>query len=124
MVSMAKKYVTWFICFGLSFLVSDVFGWTEQGKAFLYIHLGIVVVIILVIVVMIIIPGVESRGFNSGKLSLLIFLTIGAIAFILLATWGATKLFAVDFYVAYQIMTFGMCLCATESNKDHKDKKE
>ena len=35
----------------------------------------------------------------------------------LFATWGATKLFDVDFFVTYQIMSFGQCLC-TSSKKD------
>ena len=38
---------------------------------------------------------------------------------VLFATWGATKLFDVDFFVAYQIMSFGQqCFCDSSSKKD------
>jgi len=40
------------------------------------------------------------------------------LAITLFATWGATKLFNVDFYVAYQIMTFGHCLCTSNKKKE------
>ena len=45
------------------------------------------------------------------------------VAVILFATWGATKLFDVDFFVAYQIMTFGSCL-AGNNNSNSKSKSE
>lgn len=120
---MLKKFALWFICFGLSFLVSDVFGWTEQGKAFLWINLGGNIVIILVAIAGIIMAGVIKKEFlamASGISFLTILATIGTVAIILFATWGATKLFGVDFYVAYQIMTFGQCL-VTNSNKKNDD---
>lgn len=116
---MLKKFALWFICFGLSFLVSDVFGWTEQGKAFLYINLGVSVVIILAIIVILVIAGVAG-GFAAeanGISFLVVLITAGALAITLFATWGATKLFDVDFFVAYQIMTFGQCLCTTNNKK-------
>ena len=37
----------------------------------------------------------------------------------LFATWGATKLFPVDFAVAFQIMSFGQCLCGNTSKNDN-----
>ena len=109
---MLKNFTTWFIVFGLSFLVSDVFGWTEQGKAFFYIHLGVSIILILVLIAMLIVAGLAG-GFAAkanGVSILIVFITAGLVAIDLLATWGATKLFGVDFYVAYQIMTFGQCL--------------
>ena len=48
-------YLLW-----LSFLVSDVFGWTEQGKAFLYINLGTRILMILAFIVIFIITGIDS----------------------------------------------------------------
>lgn len=115
---MLKKFATWFIVFGLSFLVSDVLNWTEQGKAFLYIHLGYGVVILVVLWV---ITRLATRNVAeaNGISILFVFVTAGSLAITLFATWGATKLFGVDFYVAYQIMTFGQCLCVeTKKNDD------
>ena len=115
---MLKKFALWFICFGLSFLVSDLFGWTEQGKAFLYIYLGADILIVLVFVAICIIAGLASgRAAEINGISFRKTLTtVGALAIVLFATWGATKLFGIDFFVVYQIMTFGQCLC-TDSKK-------
>lgn len=117
---MLKKFATWFVVFGLSFLVSDVFHWTEQGKAFLYINLGVGAVIILGLVVVLLIGGLVTREAAAANAIsfLLVLITAGTFAITLFATWGATKLFGVDFYVAYQIMTFGQCLCTQNKKKD------
>lgn len=117
---MLKKFALWFICFGLSFLVSDVFEWTEQGKAFLYIHLGTGILILLVFVAICIIYSLINgcAAEMSGISFLTILITAGALAIVLFATWGATKLFDIDFFVAYQIMTFGQCLCTDSKEKD------
>lgn len=117
---MLKKFALWFIVFGLSFLVSDVFGWTEQGKAFLYINLGAGIIIILALIVILIIAGLAtgSAAEANGISFLVVLVTAVTIAITLFATWGATKLFGVDFFVAYQIMTFGQCLCTQSKKKD------
>ena len=117
---MLKKFALWFICFGLSFLVSDVFGWTEQGKAFLYINLGTGILIILVLIVILVIAGLASGSAAeaNGISFLAISVTAVTLAITLFATWGATKLFGIDFFVAYQIMTFGQCFCIDSKKKD------
>ena len=116
---MLKNFALWFICFGLSFLVSDVFGWTEQGKAFLYINLGTGIIIILALIVIAIIAGIANGSVAeaNGISFLVVVVTAGLLAITLFATWGATKLFGINFYVAYQIMTFGQCL-RTEKKGD------
>ena len=117
---MLKKFAIWFVVFGLSFLVSDVFHWTEQGKAFLYIHLSIGIIILLGVAVILVIGGLFTRevAMTSAVSFLLVFMTAGILAITLFATWGATRLFGVDFFVAYQIMTFGQCLCSENKNKN------
>ena len=117
---MLKKFALWFIYFGLSFLVSDVFGWTEQGKAFLYINLGANILIILAFIVILVIASLASGNLAeaNGISFLLVLVTAVTLAITLFATWGATKLFGIDFFVAYQIMTFGQCLC-TDTKKDN-----
>lgn len=116
---MIKKFVMWFICFGLSFLVQNL-GWAEQGKAFLYIEIGVYALIALGIIVLVVAAGLTT-GFAAESLGLSFLsalVIIAAIAITLFATWGATKLFDIDFYIAYQIMTFGQCLCTTKKSKE------
>ena len=113
---MLKKFALWFICFGLSFLVES-FGWTEQGRAFLYIECGTIGVIIVLLVVVCLFGGsgaLERLGF---PMALLIIYAV-SVGIALFATWGATKLFDVDFFVAYQIMSFGQCLCGSSKKDD------
>ncbi len=109
---MLKKFALWFICFGLSFLVADVFGWTDQGQAFLYIYLGVTVAIILLMIIVLLILGVACKekmiATGISLLAVIIFMVVTVIA--LFATWVATKLFEVDFFTTFQIMTFGACL--------------
>lgn len=109
---MLKKFMVWFVVFALSFLV-DTIGLAEQGKAFLFIHIGITVFIILCFIVIIMAAGIAyDSSAKANSISFLTLLTTFAVyAVILFATWVATKPFGVNFYVAYQIMTFGQCLC-------------
>lgn len=107
-----------FVCFGLSFLVKS-FGWTEQGKAFFYINIGAVGLLIAVFILIVLFMGSGALEKLGISIVLVIFSAI-IIGITLFATWGATKLFDVDFYVAFQIMGFGQCLCT--SNKKIKSK--
>ena len=120
---MLKKFVWWFICFGLSYLVSDVFHWTNQGKAFMWIFLGSSLLMIAVLIVVVLIGGLATG--SVAEMSSISFLVIVVMAVVtgitLFATWGATKLFNVEFYVAYQIMTFGQCLCPDVKKKNDDD---
>lgn len=115
-MSRILSFVKWFVVFGLSFLVAD-WGWTEQGKAFLYIDLGIVGFFVLIIIVILLVLG-DGAGQKIGLSLASIVIFMVEIAIALFATWGATKLFDVDFYVAYQIMSFGQCLCDSISKKE------
>lgn len=122
---MLKKFAWWFICFGLSFLVADVFGWTDQGRAFLYIRVGASILILLIIVLVLLLAGVAVREkliATVGSVTLLISTAV-AIAITLFATWIATKLFDVDFLVTYQIMTFGACLVTNSSSKSSSNSR-
>lgn len=114
---MLKKFALWFICFGLSFLVES-FGWTEQGKAFLYIELGAIGFIVAVFVLICLFGGSGALE-KLGIPFVLVIVYAISVGIALFATWGATKLFDVDFFVAYQIMSFGQCLCTSSSKKDN-----
>jgi len=114
---MLTKFALWFICFGLSLLVQS-WGWTEQGRAFLYIECGTVGLIIALLVLICLVGGsgaIEKLGLSA----VLVGIYAIGIGIALFATWGATKLFDVDFFVAYQIMSFGQCLCNSSSNNSN-----
>lgn len=115
---MFKKFALWFVTFGLSFLLAGVFG--SQGKAFFAIHLGIDVLNALAMLALFATAGsISGYAFVTDKITAIgVVAVIGAIAIILLATWVITKLFGIDFFIAYQIMTFGQCLLAGNSKKD------
>lgn len=118
---MLGKFVQWFIYFGLSFLVADVFGWTDQGRAFLYTYIGVGAVYVAIFVLMLLVAGVackEKLAAMGYSVVTIVFLVI-RVAIILFATWAATKLFGVDYFVTFQIMTFGACL--TRSSKKDGD---
>lgn len=112
---MLRKFIWWFIVFGLSFLVQS-WGWTTQGTAFLFIHLGGTVAILALILLLCLFAG-DGLGEKLGLSIVVVFIGAVILGITLFATWGATKLFPVEFTVAYQIMTFGQCLCG-DSKKD------
>lgn len=107
---MLLRFLVWFIVFGLSFLVQN-FGWTDQGTAFLYMYLGTQVLILIILAVLCLLGNGMMEAVIIGVL------TAFMVGIILFATWGATQLFDVPFNVAYQIMTFGQCLYASNNKK-------
>ena len=113
---MLKKFALWFVCFGLSFLVES-WGWAEQGKAFLYIDLGAVGLILILAILILLFAG-DGLGERIGIPLIIVLVYAGIVVVILFATWAATQLFDVDYYVAFQIMTFGQCLCSSSKKED------
>ena len=113
---MLRKFALFFITFGLSFLVQS-FGWTDQGTAFIFIDIGFVTLIIAFIILICLFAG-DGIGEKLGLSFLVAILYAVELAITLFATWGATKLFPVDFAVAFQIMSFGQCLCRDVSKKN------
>lgn len=107
---MLKNFATWFIVFGLSILVSNVFGWTEQGRIFLFICLTRPLVVVLV-------HAARNAKVTNTFFFLMILASVVSLAITLFTTWVAAKLFGVDFFVSFQIMTFGQCLCPTTIKK-------
>ena len=121
-MEMLKKFAWWFICFGASFLISDVFGWTDQGRAFLYIRLITSIAAFSIVILILLIAGiaVKEKLLMTGISFLFVIWQAVSIVIVLFATWGATKLFDIDFFVAYQIMSFGACLATTSTSKKEK----
>ena len=114
---MLARYLIWITSFGLSHLIADVLGWTQQGKAFMFVHLGIGVAMCLVALVHV------SKAANStkkaNKASILIILAItGLIGIILVESLVVSKIFKIDFFICYQIMALAKC-----SHSNRKDKE-
>ena len=113
---MLRKFVFFFITFGLSFLVQH-WGWTDQGTAFVWIYIG-AITLITAFIILICLFGGDGIGEKLG-LSFIVAIAYAILLVItLFATWVATKLFPVDFAVAFQIMSFGQCFCSNTSKKD------
>lgn len=114
-----EKIITWFAIFGLSFLVSFL-QWAEQGKAFLYIYIEYTILIFLIAIFINLFKIYCIKGIFKFS-----FLTIGVMAvniiIILFSTWVATKLFNVDYYITFEIMLFGACLCPSNSSQRKED---
>lgn len=114
------KFVIWFIFFGISFAVANI-GGIEQAKAFMYITLGSFVLIMAFITLLFIFVGRFSQQhiyydadfFGESTLFwipwVLDIFVIIFIVVIFLLTWVASYLFNVDFYLAYEIITFIPC---------------
>lgn len=111
---MLEKFLLWFITFGLSFGLQRL-GWAEQGEAFCYLMLGMNSTIIIVVAFISLLLGDGVLEKLSFPLIMIILYT-AEIFIIVIATWGATQLFQIDFFIAYQIMTFGQCLCRSKSS--------
>lgn len=91
---MFKKILFWLFAFAVSFMVQG-FGLAEQGTAFMIIHLSVFALGIIL-----------SLIFDSGSgLQLIIVLTLQ-----LVASWIFTKVFNIDYTVAYQIIAFGLSI--------------
>ena len=113
---MLRKFELFFITFGLSFLVSH-WGWTDQGTAFILIYIVASALIIAFIILIWLFAGDEIDEKLGDSMVIEMIYAID-LCNCLIATWGATKLFPVDFAVAFQIMSFGQCLCGNTLKKD------
>lgn len=116
---MLKKIALWVIAFALSHFVASL-GWAEQGQAFMYIYLGAIIAFIIVMILVVLVMGIASNEkAATGAISgIVIIATIFYVGVILIATWVATQIFNVDYFVVYQIMTFGQCI--DFSSKDNE----
>ena len=116
---MLKKFALWFTYFGLSFLLERC-GVAEQGKVFMCLWLGTGILCVLITLVICVFVCI-GKG-DAAKANAISFLAIlcaaGGIAIVLFATQVAAMIFNVDFYVAFQIMTFGKCLSNSNKKKE------
>ena len=62
---------------------------------------------------------VKEKMLAGGVSGIIILVTIFFVVVTLFTTWVVTQLFNVDYFVVYQIMTFGQCLSvSSKSNND------
>ena len=108
---MIAKFVLWVISFAFSFPLSEI-GMIEQGKIFLCMHIIASSVFFVVETFIHILKNDFSRPLVFD------FVFILEIALTLIASWGVSKIFTIDFYVAYEIITLGKCICFNIRNKD------
>lgn len=116
---MLRKFALFFITFGLSFAV-EAFGWTDQGTAFLWIDIGSTIILDIFIILICLFEG-DGIGEKLGLSLIVAFRFAISLGICLFATWLATKLFPVDFKIAFQIMSFGQCLCFNRPSKSDDD---
>ncbi len=121
---MLRKFIVWFIAYGLSCILSNIFKELGQGQIFFYIYVGVPMILLMfemrfaTKMIGFIANEVgerESADAASGAITLMLAIEF-AIDFIvaLIAAWGVIVLFKLSFFVAYQIVTFGKCLCRNQ----------
>lgn len=82
----------------------------------MWIYLGVSGIIIAIIILVCLFAGSDAvERLGIPFLAAIIYAVF--LGIILFATWGATQLFNVDYFVTFQIMTFGQCLCPSSSSK-------
>lgn len=112
---MIAKFVWWFIVFALSFLAQNA-GMAAQGTAFFYIHFGVQVIILAIFALLFFIAGDDFATKIEASSVVIIFSAI-ALALVLFLPWVISKLFNVDFFLAYQIVSFISCVFNNGSKK-------
>lgn len=119
--STLKNLVFWLVFYVVS-LVVDRLGWAEQGETFFWLYFGFSVFIALAGICLLAIAARniednDERNEENGKITVInIVNTLIEIVILLCTIWLATLLFKLDFYVAFQIITFGQCLCVDEGD--------
>lgn len=120
---MLINFFVWFIEYGFSFLLANIFGGLEQGKMFYCIYFLVPIIPLTIRVVSLTIQieqmsnllGKEANHRVNGRVTCIIALNVlKDVVVLIVVTWVITKIFYIDFFVAFQIITFGQCLCSTE----------
>lgn len=108
---MIAKFLKRLAILGLAFIVSCI-SQIEIGKAYFIIDLGWFALVILIFIAIIAIGGAlcEESPLASVINFLVILLSAGSIAVNLGLSWIISQLFNIDFYTAYIVFDFILCL--------------
>ena len=112
MKTMLKKFIMFFVVFGLSFGVQKL-GLMDQGKAFFIIQ----IIVLIATIMLVIAKDFKSNERSAGKSIAAIIIFAVIIGLNVLFTFIGSELFKVDFYTVYQIMTFGQCFVNNNDDK-------
>jgi hypothetical protein len=103
LLSKFSLFITFFIVFGLSYIIKLI-GISTQGTAFIYL-IGILIFCVTIKIFI----GVTINEYKSSKLLVIAFM-IPMYCTILLVSWLAIKLLNVNLETAFQLITFGIVL--------------
>ncbi len=116
---MLRRLITWLVCFGLSFVVQSL-GWAEQGKAFIWMHMGAMVLVAVSVAILFALTLRESFVILIGSALMTGLMSVISLLLPIGLAWVGSKLFDVDFYVVYQIMSLGACFIPNKNDKQKK----
>ncbi len=101
---MLKELIVWIISFIVSTVFSKYTG-TEQGQLFICMYVGSEV--FLMVVGCVILVALNAKKSIPVKEMIAYFVEL---AVTMAATWELSKIFSVNFYVAYQLISIGQIL--------------
>ena len=101
---MLKELIIWILSFIVSMVFSNFTG-AEQGRLFIFIYIGSEV--FLMVVGCVILVALNAKKSIPVKEMIAYFVEL---AVTMAATWELSKIFSVNFYVAYQLISIGQIL--------------
>ncbi len=104
---------------GLAFIVSCISQF-EIAQSYFYIDIGWVVIQIIILIAIIAIGGALcEEGALAGAINFVVVLITGAlIAANLVLSWLASWVFNIDFYTAYVVIDFILCLIPSKKKEE------
>lgn len=125
MLNVLRKLTWWFGVFGVSVIVSNVLHWTTQGIAFVCVDIGgsLLFIIFLYSYLLLFRDDIDSE-YVSMQLPYTLLDSICLDVIVLCATWLLSRMLGVDFYVTYEIITFGRRLYVEDEYEDNNDDEE
>ena len=101
--------IWWFITWGISWLLSIAIGSLSQGDAFLWVYFcSIGIYYFLLAVLSLIVCGKEDKTIKFPFVAPSVVVVL--IASALLISWGASKLYGVEFVLVYQFISLGQSM--------------
>lgn len=102
---MLRELIAWIVSFIISAVVSH-YTRIDQGMLFFYVYVGSEVFLVLAGLILLVFVNAVDLFPVREILEYLIELVI-----VVVFTWELSRVFGIDFYVAYQLVSFGQILC-------------